>query len=133
MNDAESLEVLRRVASGEAGLPPQLASRVSGATIGELRKDARQLALDLGLAESQPRGPDGRFVNMTDRIRQAAGRSAGSPSTRRCRHRRRRAVCRYRGREMPCAEPARTSGPARVRASDPSPRVARTGLTDAAV
>jgi hypothetical protein len=116
MNDAESLEVLRRVASGEAGLPPQLASRVSGATIGELRKDARQLALDLGLAESQPRGPDGRFVNMTDRIRQAAGRSAGSPSTRRCRHRRRRAVCRYRGREMHAqSRPARPGRLASVR------------------
>jgi hypothetical protein len=39
-DDAESLEVLRRVAAGEAGLPPTLSSRIAGTTIGAMRADA---------------------------------------------------------------------------------------------
>jgi len=72
MSDAESLELLREIAADEAGLPSQLAGRVSGSTIGELRKDARQLARDLGYTQPQPRTPTGQFASFNDQLRAAA-------------------------------------------------------------
>jgi hypothetical protein len=83
-DDAESLQLLREVAASEVGLPAGLAHRVAGSTIGQLRKDARQLALDLGYAEPpepQRRDQAGRFASgsghqdFNNALRAAAGRA----------------------------------------------------------
>jgi hypothetical protein len=62
--DSESLDLLRRTAAHEAGLPEQLQGRLVGDSIGELRTDARKLATDLRRrragalrAASTPRAP----------------------------------------------------------------------------
>jgi hypothetical protein len=68
------LQLLREIAASEAGLPATLAGRVSGESIGELRKDAKQLALDLGYASPQPRTPSGQYASFSDQLRAAAGR-----------------------------------------------------------
>jgi hypothetical protein len=68
MDDSESLQTLREVACAEANLPPTLASRVQGTDIGTMRRDALQLAQDLGYAEPPaPPARDelGRFKGTT--------------------------------------------------------------------
>jgi hypothetical protein len=85
--DAESYAVLQRTAASEAGLPAGLASRVSGATIGELRRDAQALAIDLGYVQAPepPRDERGRFQSTGDQalsgqaFNDAVRRWAGRP------------------------------------------------------
>jgi hypothetical protein len=73
--DSESLQTLREVACSEANLPSSFAHRVQGTDIGTMRRDARQLAQDLGFAPPpQPpaRTPDGRFASTSGHQNQRA-------------------------------------------------------------
>jgi hypothetical protein len=73
--DDETSQTLRELAAREHGLPQELARRVNGDSISAMRKDARQLALDLGFAAPQPRASGGQFASFSDEIRAAAGRA----------------------------------------------------------
>jgi hypothetical protein len=79
--DAESYAVLQRAAADEVGLPAQFAHRVNGQSIAELRKDARQLALDLGYAEPPARDERGRFHRPNQRVNDSIRRAAGYPTS----------------------------------------------------
>jgi hypothetical protein len=78
------MTLLREIAASEAGLPPQLAGRVNGESIGEMRRDAQALALDLGYAEPpepQPRNERGQFKRDNQRVNDAIRSAAGYPTS----------------------------------------------------
>jgi hypothetical protein len=75
MHDDETQRVLRNVAGGEHNIPERLRGRLRGDTIGDLRKDAQQLAKELGIVEPQPRDAHGRYASSMDElIRHGIGR-----------------------------------------------------------
>lgn len=74
-----SLSVLQQQVASAAGIPTELAARLNGGSVSELRADVERLRTDLGLVESQPRTPDGRY-SFNDQLRTAAGYApAGEP------------------------------------------------------
>jgi hypothetical protein len=88
MSDHETEQLLRSIACSEVNLPSAFASRVQGTTIGQLRKDAQQLALDLGYvepAEPQARDQAGRFASTSghqnQRVNDSIRRAAGFPTS----------------------------------------------------
>jgi hypothetical protein len=81
--DAESRAALQQIAGEEAGIPERLHDRIAGEDVGSMRRDAGELATQLGIAPQQPertRDEGGRFAEQpargfTELIREAAGRS----------------------------------------------------------
>jgi hypothetical protein len=65
------MRVLQNVAGSEHGIPERLRGRLRGASISELRSDAKVLAKELGLAPEQPRDEHGRFDSMDALMRGA--------------------------------------------------------------
>jgi hypothetical protein len=68
MDDSETQRVLRDVAGAEHAIPERLRARLRGATISELRTDAKALARELGLAPEQPRDTRGRYASQMDEL-----------------------------------------------------------------
>jgi hypothetical protein len=71
---------LQKVAGDEHGIPAQLHARIAGEDLPSMRRDAKQLAREAGLAEEPARERDerGRFARTSSGfnslIRAAAGR-----------------------------------------------------------
>jgi hypothetical protein len=75
VDDSESLAALRRIAAEEAGLAPQLAGRIVGSTLAEMRSDAKKFAIESGISPGPQRDGHGRFSSRMDQeIRRRAGR-----------------------------------------------------------
>jgi len=81
-DDPEVVQLAQQAAAREAGVPEGLSHRITGATLQEMRDDARALARELGIetsAEGSARDGRGRFTNagsvdMNRIIREASGR-----------------------------------------------------------
>jgi hypothetical protein len=82
MADDETLAYIRERVADEAGVPPEMAHRLHGANLAELRADARTLRAELGMPalEDAARDERGRFSaaaggDMNRIIRAASGRA----------------------------------------------------------
>jgi hypothetical protein len=75
--DEELLAIAKTGIGAEVGLTPAQSARLVGETAGDLRRDAKAMAKELGLAvDERQRDEGGRFTpsDFNRAIRQAAGR-----------------------------------------------------------